>query len=347
MEEKDLQTSVDRLIELISSKKRVTVSEASQALALPVSQVEKLARILEESKLIKVEYGLTNIFLEADVLSRNQASSKQGLQPLTPAERLGEVLMGSAKMLSFAHQDLIKRLQAADEALAELENTQQLTASQAEKTKKEIDALLKELADFKKNSKDFEEKEGEFEKHVSSFKKRLDSALLKHSESKPSRKSFFGGLRQTLFPERKKPVQAVEPVKPVEPAEPIEPPTVESLGSERVSKKSPEPVVQKNQEPAVEHKSAFGGSELVPELGMPESKPDKKPKIKPAALPSAKPQLKEKAPVDEADELREALDGFKDSSDKLGAMHAHLEEQLDAVAEIQKKPGVKGRRGAK
>ena len=61
--EKSIETVVDRLYDLVKARKTITVREVSKALSLSESQTEKLARLLESSKLVQVNYSLSDIII--------------------------------------------------------------------------------------------------------------------------------------------------------------------------------------------------------------------------------------------------------------------------------------------
>jgi hypothetical protein len=61
--EKSIETVVDRLYDIVKAKKSVPVREISKALSLSESQTEKLARLLESSKLVQVNYSLSDIII--------------------------------------------------------------------------------------------------------------------------------------------------------------------------------------------------------------------------------------------------------------------------------------------
>ena len=61
--EKAIETVVDRLYDLVNAKKSITVREVAKALSISESQTEKLARLLESSKLVQVNYSLSDIII--------------------------------------------------------------------------------------------------------------------------------------------------------------------------------------------------------------------------------------------------------------------------------------------
>lgn len=61
--EKAIETVVDRLYDIVKAKKAVPVREVAKALSISESQTEKLARLLESSKLVQVNYNISDIII--------------------------------------------------------------------------------------------------------------------------------------------------------------------------------------------------------------------------------------------------------------------------------------------
>ena len=61
--EKAIETVVDRLYDIVKAKKSVPVRDVAKALSISESQTEKLARLLESSKLVQVNYNLSDIII--------------------------------------------------------------------------------------------------------------------------------------------------------------------------------------------------------------------------------------------------------------------------------------------
>lgn len=84
--EKAIETVVDRLYDIVKAKKAATVKEVSKALSIPEAQTEKLARLLESSKLVQVNYNLSDITITIAEEAGAVPAAAASAQP-DPAER--------------------------------------------------------------------------------------------------------------------------------------------------------------------------------------------------------------------------------------------------------------------
>jgi predicted transcriptional regulator len=63
-DEKMITTGIDKFVELIYKRKRVGLNEASKALNIPINTLEFWCYVLENNGLIKIEYTLTETYVE-------------------------------------------------------------------------------------------------------------------------------------------------------------------------------------------------------------------------------------------------------------------------------------------
>jgi len=84
--EKAIETVVDRLYDLVKAKKAVPVREIAKALSISESQTEKLARLLESSKLVQVNYNLSDITITIAEEAKPEAAIAASAEN-DPAER--------------------------------------------------------------------------------------------------------------------------------------------------------------------------------------------------------------------------------------------------------------------
>ncbi len=73
---KTIRTGVDKLVELIKDRKRVTVEEAAKLLSMPKELVEELADFLEEREVIGIEYKFAVPHLVFKELTREQTEER-------------------------------------------------------------------------------------------------------------------------------------------------------------------------------------------------------------------------------------------------------------------------------
>ena len=67
-----IRTGVDRLVELIERRKRISLKDAATELAVPRIVIEEWVNFLEEKEIIKIEYKLTTPYLvKKDVTTKD------------------------------------------------------------------------------------------------------------------------------------------------------------------------------------------------------------------------------------------------------------------------------------
>jgi hypothetical protein len=71
-----IKTGVDKLVELIKEKKRITIEEAAKLLSMPKELVEELADFLEEREVIGIEYKFAVPHLVFKELTREQTEER-------------------------------------------------------------------------------------------------------------------------------------------------------------------------------------------------------------------------------------------------------------------------------
>ncbi len=73
---KTIKTGVDKLVDLIKERKRVTIDEAAKQLSMPKELVEELADFLEEREVIGIEYKFSVPHLTYKEITREQAEER-------------------------------------------------------------------------------------------------------------------------------------------------------------------------------------------------------------------------------------------------------------------------------
>lgn len=72
-----IETGVDKLVELVGNRKKLTLEEASKELGVSVPVVQEWAEFLEEEGLISIHYSLSKTYLSERKLSQKDVSGKQ------------------------------------------------------------------------------------------------------------------------------------------------------------------------------------------------------------------------------------------------------------------------------
>ncbi|MEM4389363.1 MAG: hypothetical protein QXG98_01735 [Candidatus Micrarchaeia archaeon] len=165
----EMRTVIDRIVEFIKEKKRATVAEVADALALERDDVEKLADILEESGLITVRYSLLHPGkTELAIRERLAAPAKKELASLSEMlESLDSDVRASEKRLLSVEDDILTRLRRAEETLEMLEGAMK------EVSPEEVDRLVKEGEALEGVLADFDRKVDVLNRRIASFKRRM------------------------------------------------------------------------------------------------------------------------------------------------------------------------------
>ena len=66
-----IKTGVDKLVELISQKKRISVDEASKSLGVGKDLIQEWAEFLEEEGVVMIEYKLSTIWINEKRITRD------------------------------------------------------------------------------------------------------------------------------------------------------------------------------------------------------------------------------------------------------------------------------------
>lgn len=171
-----IETSVDKLVILARQKRGITVSEAAKLLGTSEQQVEEWTRILEEHKMLKLEFpvvGPPKIVPVAVSQAKFSKKLEEFRQRKAEIETLAEGYLGQAKdtekmmNLKFVpvEEELyerLKKLEGGIKRLDALKSMEKKMDSDISRFEREKDSILKEG--------------GELEKETSEITKEIDSA---------------------------------------------------------------------------------------------------------------------------------------------------------------------------
>jgi chromosome segregation ATPase len=73
----NIETGVDRLVELVNAKKRITVEDAAKELGVSRIVIQEWADFLEEEKILSIEYKFSKTYLIERKLSKDEVVKKQ------------------------------------------------------------------------------------------------------------------------------------------------------------------------------------------------------------------------------------------------------------------------------
>lgn len=186
---RDIETVIDRLLDFVRSNGKVRLSDASKALALSPSQVEKLALLLEESGLLEVNYGLTEVTLKEKTFTPKEDTNTQAAKVakrkfdavIEKSKKLEFEVMTSENLLRFIEKDIEKRLYRAELLIKSLEESENFSVNELDAIEKELSLAFDQLSAFSTEIDSLKKKHDQFTRLLSHFKKRLHV----HSKKSP------------------------------------------------------------------------------------------------------------------------------------------------------------------
>ncbi len=181
----NIETVIDRFLEYVRNKKWVSLPEASSALAINLSQAERLALLLEQSGFVEMHYGVDGVHISAKKVGeitekKVEQSRKSAVDKTKEMER--EVLTAE-NLLKFFERDIARRIELADSLLKEIEQQDKLSSGDVQKVEEEVDTALGQLAAFSSEIETLSDMEEKFYERLIEFKKKLHS-LKGHKEVK-------------------------------------------------------------------------------------------------------------------------------------------------------------------
>ena len=177
---REMRTIIDRVVDRIKEKKKVTVDELSESLALDRGQVEKLADILEESGLITVKYSLLQPG-KTELISKEEAKiPKEKVEREEDLKELAEETMGrlseSEKKFLMVENEIIIKLKQVEDNMARIEHGDEFASRET------IEFLVKEAVEIEQTAKEFELYVKKFDRKLEKFKKRI-AAFKAHAKN--------------------------------------------------------------------------------------------------------------------------------------------------------------------
>lgn len=203
----DIETIIDRLHKFVEANKKTSLKNAARALALPATQVEKLALLLEEGGLVRVHYGLLGTKLVSKELSEEEAARRKAVVKkrrdlvLEESKEAEREVMTAENLLEFIERDVSRRLQNAEKLFKDLEKRDQFSPKDIEFLRHELNFVLQQAAMFEDEVRKLKTRESELTKIVLDFKQRLDTLEKQQAAfvEKPSLfKQFLAALRELI-----------------------------------------------------------------------------------------------------------------------------------------------------
>ncbi len=195
MKEKEIDTVIDRLFELVNGRGRISVSEAAKALTLDANQVEKMALVLESNKLVDVSYELWGTILSKKKIEIGEIVKSLEKSPnklVDESRELNEQIVGSENLTKFIEKDIKKRLDNAEKLLRLIErDDENLTRQNVRVVGEFVEKAASEIRKAMAEASDLRRYEGNFSKKINRFKKRLKRLEMLKAESKAVRKTLI------------------------------------------------------------------------------------------------------------------------------------------------------------
>ena len=136
-----ISTGVDNLIRLVKERGRVEIGAAAKELKLPARTTEDWAHVLEEERIITIEYKLTKVYLVWRTPEVNEVEQKR--------EKLEERAVGAREEI----EQLLSRVEEGGKSLSAMQEdianltTKPMSASDAESLKRELSGLQETYAE--------------------------------------------------------------------------------------------------------------------------------------------------------------------------------------------------------
>lgn len=193
-----ITTGVDNLVQVVSSKKRISIAEAAKLLEVPRELIEEWADFLEEKGAIKIEYKFTTPYLVlAQATEKQVTKNKKAFT--TKKEAFLRQIDSTLGLIENHHSALEKVRDEFDKINAELDTKIKAIRSELSELDR-FDALKKDLGSelvgqyerFKKRMAGIESKIKQSHKEYDSLVQNLDEEY----ESLSERYTKLDGLKQ-------------------------------------------------------------------------------------------------------------------------------------------------------
>ncbi|MCX6777154.1 MAG: hypothetical protein NTY73_04285 [Candidatus Micrarchaeota archaeon] len=203
-----VETVIDRLLDYVQKKGKVDIKEAASAMALEKDQIEELAEVLKESRIIDVNYTLLGTYLIAREPTKEKAhgmeEKKERGKMTSMMVELDKDLRDSQKSFEFVEQNIRKRLDKDEVIIAEVEGrVHDVSIADMEYLLRESRELRAVTKHFRKDIRGLREKVKKFHEKV----KKLEVETMKaETERLGPRKPwyypasmFFTKLKNTIM----------------------------------------------------------------------------------------------------------------------------------------------------
>jgi len=180
----NIKTGVDKLVDLVSEKKRVTVDDAAKKLGVGKDVVQEWAEFLEEEGIISLDYSLSKTWITEKKITK-------------------EDVLGSAKEVSSEKEALTRKIDVAITVLQDdtsgFENIRKEFKNIQGHIKNEVDVVKKQLSELER----YDSLRNNIDKDVSKQRLNYDSIIKDAQDKLKLESQKYDELREVIEKERK------------------------------------------------------------------------------------------------------------------------------------------------
>jgi chromosome segregation ATPase len=180
----NIKTGVDKLVELVSEKKRVTVEDAAKKLGVGKDVVQEWAEFLEEEGMVSLDYSLSKVWITEKKITK-------------------EEVLSSAKEVSSEKEALSRKIDVAITALQDeasgFENIRKEFTNIQGHIKNEVEVVKKQLAELER----YDSLRNNIDKDVSKQRENYASFVKDAQEKLKLESQKYDELKGVIEKERK------------------------------------------------------------------------------------------------------------------------------------------------
>lgn len=202
MKNKEISTSVDKLVNLVNDHEKISFKQAAKKLAIPVSTVEEWAKVLDEEDILDIDYKLSN-----PVMIKKKLSKEQKKKELDEFKKSRQVFEKKIESATSYFDELDKKISYVTKIFKDMEG---VMSSKLGSIDKELDELRKaeqekekldeQIIDAKKRSlKKIQDIESHLEKEKVDYTKtysNVNKELEKDEEELKKNKTFLDKIKE-------------------------------------------------------------------------------------------------------------------------------------------------------
>jgi chromosome segregation ATPase len=180
----NIKTGVDKLVELVSEKKRVTVEDAAKKLGVGKEVVQEWAEFLEEEGIVSLDYSLSKVWITEKKITK-------------------EEVLSSAKEVSSEKEALTRKIDVAINSLQDeasgFENIRKEFTNIQGHIKNEVEVVKKQLAELER----YDNLRNSIDKDVSKQRENYSSFIKEAQEKLKLESQKYDELKGVIEKERK------------------------------------------------------------------------------------------------------------------------------------------------